>query len=107
MSKNGKIFEKVSKSLCLDLGYVVSVGYSNGANIASSTLLLPPRGYSPLFYFVIPFMPEKVLRLSMKNIFMDAGEYNPKILKEQTEMLISCTKRLGQGNVTMAKEFGP
>src|SRR5215210_9003626 len=54
--------EKASKIYGFDLRYLISVGYSNGANIASSTLLLHPKVMSSavLFRAMIPFMPEKV-----------------------------------------------
>jgi predicted esterase len=50
-------------------------GYSNGANIASSLLLLRSEVLSSvvLFRIMIPFIPEKVPNLVTKNIFMGAG----------------------------------
>src|SRR5215203_453737 len=71
--------EKASKVYGFDLRYVVSIGYSNGANIASSLLLLRPEIISSavLFRAMVPFMPEKVPDLTTKNIFMGAGEYDP------------------------------
>jgi len=89
--------EKASKVYGFDLRYVVSVGYSNGANIASSLLLLSPEVISSavLFRAMIPFMPEKVPDLTTKNIFMGAGEYDPIVSREQTEMLFRLFKRSG------------
>src|SRR5215210_4991455 len=54
--------EKASKIYGFDIRYLISVGYSNGANIASSMLLLRPEIMSSavLFRAMIPFMPEKV-----------------------------------------------
>lgn len=115
--------EKASKVYGFDLRYVVSVGYSNGANIASSMLLLHPEVMSSavLFRAMIPFMPEKVPNLSTKNIFIAAGEHDPIVPRQQTEMLYSLFKKagakvvlhwqenvgheLGDGEITIAKEW--
>jgi phospholipase/carboxylesterase len=43
--------EKASKVYGFDLRYVISVGYSNGANIASSLLLLRPEIISSAVLF--------------------------------------------------------
>jgi phospholipase/carboxylesterase len=48
-----------------------------------------------LFRAMIPFMPEKVPNLSMKNIFLGAGENDPIIPREQTEMLFRLFKKAG------------
>jgi phospholipase/carboxylesterase len=72
-------------------------GYSNGANIASSLLLLRSEVLSSvvLFRIMIPFMPEKVPNLVTKNIFMGAGEHDPRVPREQTEMLFRLFKKAG------------
>jgi phospholipase/carboxylesterase len=89
--------EKASKVYGFDLRYVISIGYSNGANIASSLLLLRSEVMSSavLFRAMIPFMPEKVPNLSMKNIFLGAGENDPIVPREQTEMLFRLFKKAG------------
>lgn len=89
--------EKASKVYGFDLRYMISIGYSNGANITSSLLLLRSEVMSSavLFRAMIPFMPEKVPNLSMKNIFLGAGENDPIVPREQTEMLFGLFKRAG------------
>ena len=89
--------EKASKVYGFDLRYVVSVGYSNGANIASSMLLLRAEVMSSavLFRAMIPFMPDKVPNLATKNIFMAAGEYDPIVPRKQTEMLFRLFEKAG------------
>ena len=63
-------------------------GYSNGANIASSLLLLRSEVLSSvvLFRIMIPFMPEfmpeKVPNLVTKNIFIGSGEHDPLVPRE-------------------------
>ena len=94
--------EKASKVYGFDLRYVISIGYSNGANMASSLLLLRSEVMSSavLFRAMIPFMPEKVPNLSMKNIFLGAGENDPIVPREQTEMLFRLFKK-ARANVVL------
>lgn len=89
--------EKASKVYGFNLRYVISVGYSNGANIASSLLLLRPEVMSSavLFRPMIPLMPEKIPNLTTKNIFMAAGDQDPIVPREQTEMLFRLFKKAG------------
>jgi phospholipase/carboxylesterase len=73
------------------------VGYSNGANIASSMLLLRPvvTFSAVLFRAMVPFIPEKVPNLMGKNIFIGAGEYDPIVSPEQAKMLFRLFKDAG------------
>src|SRR5918994_2738278 len=91
------LVEKASKVYSFNLRYAISVGYSNGANIASTMLLLRPEvTFSAiLFRAMVPFIPEKVPNLTGKNIFMGAGEYDPIVSQEQTEMLFRLFKDSG------------
>lgn len=86
--------EGASKVYKFNLRYVISIGYSNGANIASSLLLIHPEIITSavLFRAMVPFMPEKVPNLSGKNIFIGAGQYDPIVPREQTEMLFRIFK---------------
>ena len=87
--------EKASKVYGFDLRYMVTIGYSNGANIASSLLLLRHEVMSSaiLFRAMVPFSPQRVPNLIGKNIFMGAGEYDPIVPPEQTEMLFRIFKK--------------
>jgi phospholipase/carboxylesterase len=98
--------EKASKVYGFDLRYVISVGYSNGANIASSLLLLRPEIISSavLFRVMVPFMPEKIPNLSGKNIFIGAGQYDPIVPREQTETLAGLFKKAGANVVVHIQE---
>jgi phospholipase/carboxylesterase/glyoxalase family protein len=86
-----------SKVYGFDLRYLVSVGYSNGANIASSLMLLHPEVMSSavLFRAMIPFMPERVPNLSAKDIFLGSGENDPIVPREQTETLFRLFEEAG------------
>jgi phospholipase/carboxylesterase len=48
---------------------------------------------------MVPFMPEKVPDLTTKNIFMGAGEYDPIVPQEQTEMLFRLFKDVGSNMI--------
>jgi predicted esterase len=89
--------EKASRVYGFNSKDVISVGYSNGANIALSLLLLRTVVLSSavLFRPMIPLTPEKIPNLETKNIFMAAGERDPIVPREQTEMLYHLFKKGG------------
>jgi phospholipase/carboxylesterase len=64
-----------SKTYNFDLQHVIAVGYSNGANIAASMLLLRPETLSSaiLFRAMVPLVPQTLPVLSNKLIFMSSG----------------------------------
>jgi phospholipase/carboxylesterase len=86
-----------SKTYGFDLQHVIALGYSNGANIASSMLLLRPEVLSAaiLFRAMVPFVPNTLPDLSNKYIFMSSGLYDPIIPKKEAERLFSLFKNGG------------
>ena len=86
-----------SKTYGFDLQHVIALGYSNGANIASSMLLLRPEVLSAaiLFRAMVPFIPNTLPDLSNKYIFMSSGLYDPIIPKQEAERLFSLFKNGG------------
>jgi phospholipase/carboxylesterase len=98
--------KKASKVYKFNLRYVISIGYSNGANIASSLLLIHHEIITSavLFRAMVPFMPEKVPNLSGKNIFIGAGQYDPIVPREQTETLFDLFKKAGANVVLHFQE---
>lgn len=86
-----------SKTYGFDLQHVIALGYSNGANIASSMLLLRPEVLSAaiLFRAMVPFVPNTLPDLSNKYIFMSSGLYDPIIPKQEAERLFSLFKNRG------------
>jgi phospholipase/carboxylesterase len=98
--------EGASKVYKFNLGDVISIGYSNGANIASSLLLIRTEIITSavLFRAMVPFMPEKVPNLSGKNIFIGAGQYDPIVPREQTETLFDLFKKAGANVVLHFQE---
>ena len=72
-----------------DVSSVVLVGYSNGANIAVSMLLLQsllPAG-AVLFRPMVPLIPEKLPNLNKIGIFISAGTSDQIVSREETERL--------------------
>lgn len=81
----------------IDERQVIAAGFSNGANIASSMLLLYPEALRAvlLFHPMIPFVPETLPDLRGKPVFIGAGRLDPLVPSEQTEQLADLFKRAG------------
>ncbi len=86
-----------SKAYGFDMRHVIAVGYSNGANIAASMLLLRPEILSAaiLFRAMVPVVPEPLPDLSSKHIFLSSGLYDPIVPKQEVESLFSLFKKAG------------
>jgi phospholipase/carboxylesterase len=86
-----------SKAYEFDLQHVIAVGYSNGANIAASILLLRPELLSSaiLFRAMVPLVPEALPDLSNTNIFMSSGVYDPIVSKQEAQKLFGLFKSAG------------
>ena len=82
--------EATSEEYGFDLSKLVAVGYSNGANIAASLMLLHPGllRAAVLFRAMVPFEPEDVPDLSGTLIFLAAGRMDRMIPPENTERLV-------------------
>jgi phospholipase/carboxylesterase len=78
-----------SKTYNFDLQHIIAVGYSNGANIAASMLLLRPEILSSaiLFRAMVPLVPQTLPDLTNKHIFMSSGLYDPIVTKQEAENL--------------------
>jgi predicted esterase len=81
---------------------VVAVGYSNGANIAASLLLLRPEILSAaiLFRAMVPLVPDKQPKLSFVRVWIGAGSYDPIIPTSETKRLAELLRKAG-ADVTM------
>src|SRR6266567_1209380 len=69
---------------------VVAVGYSNGANIAASMLLLRPKTLrgAVLFRAMVPLVPEKLPDLSLLRVWIGAGNQDAIIPTSETQRLV-------------------
>ena len=80
-----------------DPARVIAVGYSNGANIAASTLLLRPATLAAalLLHPMVPFIPEHLPDPGGKPIFIGAGRADPIVLASETERLERLLEQAG------------
>jgi predicted esterase len=76
---------------------LVAVGYSNGANIAASMLLLRPEALSAavLFRAMVPLVPDKVPDLSSVRVWIGAGDQDPIVPTSETKDLVELLRRAG------------
>lgn len=88
--------------LAQQAGPLVALGYSNGANIAASMLLLRPEVLSAaiLFRAMAPLVPDAPPDLTGKPIFMGTGQHDPIIPLENAGRLAAMLKEYG-ADVTM------
>jgi predicted esterase len=76
---------------------IVAVGYSNGANIAASILLLRPEilSASILFRAMVPLVPERQPDLSTRSVFISAGVFDPIVPPSSTRELVELLRKSG------------
>jgi phospholipase/carboxylesterase len=92
-----------SKTYDFDLQHIIDVGYSNGANIAASMLLLRPEILSSaiLFRAMVPLVPQTLPDLSNKPIFMSSGLYDPIVSRQEADRLFGLFKKMG-ANISLS-----
>jgi phospholipase/carboxylesterase len=76
---------------------IIAIGYSNGANIAASMLLLRPevlRG-AILFRAMVPLIPDKLPDLSSVRVWIGAGDQDPIVPASETKRLVELLRRAG------------
>ena len=81
---------------------VVAVGYSNGANIAASMVLLRPEilHAAILFRAMVPLVPGNLPDLSSVRVRIGAGDQDPIIPASEAQRLVELLRRAG-ANVTI------
>ena len=80
-----------------DRSKLVAVGYSNGANIAASLMLLHPDllRAAVLFRAMVPFEPEETADLSGVAVFLAAGRRDTMIPPDNTQRLAEILQEAG------------
>jgi len=80
-----------------DMKKIVVVGYSNGANIAASMLLLRPEILSAaiLFRAMVPLTPETRPNLSSVRVWVGAGTLDPIVPSSETKQLAELLRGAG------------
>jgi phospholipase/carboxylesterase len=86
----------------LAVDHIIGVGYSNGANIAASMLLLRPgiMRAAILFRAMVPLIPDKLPDLSSVRVWIGAGDQDPIVPASETKRLAELLRRAG-ANVTI------
>jgi predicted esterase len=79
------------------LDNLVAVGYSNGANIGGSMLLLRPEILSSavLFRAMVPLIPEELPNLSSVRVWIGAGDQDPIVPASETKGLVELLRSAG------------
>ena len=91
-----------------DPARVTAVGYSNGANIAASLLLLRPgvlRG-AVLFRPMVPLEPDPLPRLNDVSVLISAGREDPIVSPSESERLGALLERAGAAVETLWQQGG-
>jgi predicted esterase len=85
-----------------NLGKIIAVGYSNGANIAAAMLLLRPDALSGaiLFRAMLPLEPPQPPQLDQTPVLLLAGRDDSMIPQESTQQLAILLEHAG-ANVTL------
>jgi phospholipase/carboxylesterase/glyoxalase family protein len=86
-----------SQEYHFDPARVIALGFSNGANIAASMLLLRPEvlAGAMLFHPMDLFEPDPLPDLSRTVVFIGAGRRDPLVPVAQTERLAALLQRSG------------
>jgi phospholipase/carboxylesterase len=76
---------------------LIAVGYSNGANIAASMLLLRPEimRRAILFRAMVPLIPDTLPDLSSARVWIGAGNQDPIVPESETKRLTELLRRAG------------
>lgn len=79
------------KTYGFDAHRVIAVGFSNGANIAGSLLLLRPGllAGAALLHPMVPFVPQVIPDLAGTPVFVGAGRADPIAPPPETERLVA------------------
>ena len=86
-----------AKHYKIDVKNMVAVGYSNGANITASTLLLLPEIFpaAVLFRAMVPLVPETQPDLSSVRVWIGAGSIDPIVPASETKQLSELLRDAG------------
>jgi phospholipase/carboxylesterase len=92
-----EFIEAAAQEYGFDDSKVVAVGYSNGANLAGSTILLHPGllRAAVLFRPMVPFEPGVTPDLSGMPVFMAAGRMDRMIPQDNTQRLADILAEAG------------
>ncbi len=108
-----QFIEAVSERYDFSTKKLIAVGYSNGANIAASLILLHPHylAAAVLLRAMVPFTPDIIRDFSNLSVFIGAGDRDPIVPRGQPEELAAIFES-GGADVTLSwhrggHELGP
>ncbi|HEX4697104.1 MAG TPA: alpha/beta hydrolase [Candidatus Udaeobacter sp.] len=80
-----------------DVKNLIAVGYSNGANIAASVLLLRPKTFAGaiLFRAMVPLEPDNPPDLARVHVWIGAGDYDEIIPTSEPQRLVGIFRTAG------------
>ena len=92
-----RFVEAAVKEYHVETTKLVAVGYSNGANIAASMLLLEPNvlAGAVLFRAMVPLVPPTLPDLKAVSVFLSAGRMDPIVPADNTRQLGELLSRAG------------
>jgi phospholipase/carboxylesterase len=98
----GTFVEEAIARYSLDPEAITAVGFSNGANIAASLLLLRPRLLkgAVLFRAMVPLEPDQRPALTGTPVLLSEGRFDPLVPQSNAERLAELL-RAGGANVTL------
>lgn len=100
--------EAASSHYGLDAGRMIAVGYSNGANIAASSLLLRPRVFSGaiLLRSMLPLEPDTAPNLQDVPVLLASGRNDPLVPHASVERLAALLQQAGADVTLRWQEAG-
>ena len=89
--------EKASAKYRLDRQNLFAAGYSNGANIAGSLLLLRPQTLAGAILLrpMVPIVPEPLPDLSGVPVLVASGRYDPIVPVDEAHQLVQLLRKAG------------
>jgi len=90
-----------------DVARLIAVGFSNGANIAASTMLLRPDALTAgiLIRAMVPLVPSPLPSLPRTRVLLSNGRTDPLVSPDETERLATLFRDTG-AHVTLAWQPG-
>jgi phospholipase/carboxylesterase len=99
---------EAATSYSLDSERIYAIGYSNGANIAASLLLLRPGvlAGAALLRAMVPLIPEVMPKLSGVSVLLLSGRYDPLVPEEKARQLAALLTDAGAAVALQFEDAG-
>lgn len=96
-SELARFIDAAAAKYRFDQGRLVALGFSNGANIAASLLLLNPGslGGAILFRAMVPLVPEPMPALADTPVLLSNGRMDPLVPVAETDRLAALLRAAG------------